>query len=57
MRVFIYQLVLTSGTALLSFDRQVVKDSLPLAAAGWCVAPCLTLLYSGLVPKDIQPCS
>jgi disulfide bond formation protein DsbB len=56
-RIFIYPLVLIFGTALFAFDAQVVKYSLPLAVAGWCVALYHTLLYGGLIPKSIQPCS
>ena len=56
-RIFIYPLVLIFGTALFSFDRQVVKYSLPLVIGGWFVALYHTLLYWGLIPKSIQPCS
>lgn len=56
-RIFIYPLVLTFGVGLFSFDAGVVKYSLPLAVAGWLVALYHTLLYWGLIPKSIQPCS
>jgi disulfide bond formation protein DsbB len=56
-RICLFPLVLILGVGLLSFDRSVVKYSLPLAAAGWLVALYHTLLYSGIIPESIQPCS
>lgn len=56
-RIFIYPLVLIFGVGLFSLDRQVVKYSLPLAIAGWCIALYHTLLYWRVIPKSIQPCS
>jgi disulfide bond formation protein DsbB len=56
-RIFIYPLVLVFGVGLFSFDAGVVKYSLPLAVAGWLVALYHTLLYWGVIPKSIQPCS
>jgi disulfide bond formation protein DsbB len=56
-RIFIYPLVIIFGAGLFSFDPGVVKYSLPLAVAGWFVALYHTLLYSGFIPKSIQPCS
>lgn len=56
-RIFIYPLVLIFGAGLFSFDAGVIKYSLPLAVAGWFVALYHTLLYSGIIPKSIQPCS
>lgn len=56
-RIFIYPLVLIFGVGLFSFDRGVVKYSLPLAVTGWCVALYHTLLYEGFIPESIQPCS
>jgi disulfide bond formation protein DsbB len=56
-RICIYPLVLIFGVGLFSFDRGVIKYSLPLAIAGWLVALYHTLLYQGAIPKSIQPCS
>ena len=56
-RICIYPLVLIFGVGLFSFDAGVIKYSLPLAVAGWFVALYHTLLYSGIIPKSIQPCS
>ena len=56
-RICMYPLVLVFGAGLFSFDAGVVKYSLPLAVAGWLVALYHTLLYGGIIPKSIQPCS
>jgi disulfide bond formation protein DsbB len=56
-RIALFPLVLVFGAGLLSFDAGVVKYSLPLAVAGWLVALYHSLLYFGLLPKDIQPCT
>jgi disulfide bond formation protein DsbB len=56
-RIALFPLVLVLGAGLLSFDAAVVKYSLPLAVAGWLVALYHSLLYWGIVPKDIQPCT
>lgn len=56
-RVALFPLVLVLGAGLLSFDAAVVKYALPLAAAGWLVALYHSLLYWGILPKDIQPCT
>ena len=56
-RIALFPLVLVFGAGLLSFDAGVVKYSLPLAVAGWLVALYHSLLYWGILPKDIQPCT
>jgi len=56
-RICLFPLVLILGAGLVSFDNQVVKYSLPLAVAGWLTALYHTLLYSGIIPESIQPCS
>ena len=56
-RICVYPLVLIFGVGLFSFDAGVIKYSLPLAIAGWFVALYHTLLYGGIIPKSIQPCS
>jgi disulfide bond formation protein DsbB len=56
-RICVYPLVLIFGAGLFPFDAGVIKYSLPLAIAGWSVALYHTLLYGGIVPKSIQPCS
>jgi disulfide bond formation protein DsbB len=56
-RICLFPLVLILGAGLISVDKNVVKYSLPLAIAGWLVALYHTLLYSGIIPESIQPCS
>lgn len=56
-RVALFPLVLVLGAGLLSFDAAVVKYALPLAASGWLVALYHSLLYWGILPKEIQPCT
>ncbi len=56
-RICLFPLILILGAGLISFDKSVVKYSLPLAVAGWLTALYHTLLYSGIIPESIQPCS
>jgi len=42
---------------LFPFDKSVIKYALPLAIAGWLTALYHNLLYSGIIPESIQPCS
>ena len=56
-RICLFPLVIILGTGLVLSDRHVAKYSLPLALAGWSTALYHTLLYSGIIPERIQPCS
>lgn len=56
-RIFLFPLVFIFTTGLFFFDKSVVRYSLPLAAAGWLVALYHNLLYSGVIPEKLQPCS
>jgi disulfide bond formation protein DsbB len=56
-RIFLFPLVIILAVGLFPFDKSVVKYSLPLAIAGWLTALYHTLLYSGVIPENIQPCS
>lgn len=56
-RIFLFPLVIILAIGLFPFDKSVVKYALPLALAGWLTALYHTLLYSGLIPKSIQPCA
>jgi disulfide bond formation protein DsbB len=40
-----------------TFDKSVIKYALPLAIAGGLTAFYHTLLYAGIIPESIQPCS
>lgn len=57
-RICLFPLVLILAAGLFpSFDKNVVKYALPLAIAGGLTALYHTLLYAGIIPEDIQPCS
>jgi disulfide bond formation protein DsbB len=56
-RIFLFPLVILLAMGLFPFDRSVVKYALPLAIAGWLTALYHNLLYSGIIPESIQPCS
>lgn len=56
-RICLFPLVLILAVGLFPFDKKVVKFALPLAIAGWFTALYHNLLYSGVIPESIQPCS
>ena len=56
-RIAIFPLALILLAGLFPFDRNVVRYALPLAAVGWLIAVYHNLIYVGLVPERIQPCS
>ena len=56
-RIFLFPLVILLAAGLFPFDKSVVKYALPMAIAGWLTAAYHNLLYSGIIPEDIQPCS
>ena len=56
-RIFLFPLVIIVAMGLFPLDKNVVKYALPLACAGWLTALYHNLLYSGIIPESIQPCS
>ena len=56
-RIFLFPLVLILAVGLFPLDRNVVKYAFPLAIAGWLTAAYHNLLYAGIIPESIQPCS
>lgn len=56
-RICLFPLVIILAAGLFPLDRSVVKYALPLALAGWLTAFYHTLLYAGVIPENIQPCS
>lgn len=56
-RIALFPLVLILGVGLFPFDARVVRFALPLALAGWAVAAFHNLVYWGLIPERLQPCS
>ena len=56
-RICLFPLVVILARGLFPFDRGVVKYALPLAVLGWIVAAYHNLIYAGIVPENLQPCS
>jgi disulfide bond formation protein DsbB len=56
-RICLFPLVLILTVGLFPFDKSVVKFALPLAVAGLFIALYHNLLYTGIIPENIQPCS
>ena len=57
-RIFLFPLILIFAAGLFpAFDRGVIKYALPLTIAGGLTALYHTLLYAGIIPENIQPCS
>lgn len=56
-RICLFPLVIILARGLFPFDLHVVKYALPLAAVGGCLACYHSLLYAGLIPADLQPCT
>ncbi len=56
-RICLFPLVIILARGLFPLDRNVVRYALPLAAAGWLLAAYHNLLYTGIVPTNMQPCS
>ena len=56
-RIFLFPLVIILAVGLFPLDKSVVKYALPLAIVGWLTAAYHNLLYAGIIPESIQPCS
>ncbi len=57
-RICLFPLILILAAGLLpAFDKSVIKFALPLAIVGGLTAFYHTLLYGGIIPESIQPCS
>lgn len=55
-RIAMFPLILILGIACYTGDCLVWRYSLPLAGLGVALALWHTLLYYGLIPKEIEPC-
>ena len=55
-RIFMFPLVFTLALSLFGRDHQGVRYSLVIAAVGWLIALYHFLLYTGFIPKGLQPC-
>jgi disulfide bond formation protein DsbB len=56
-RVFMFPLVVVLLVGLFPFDTNSIRYALPLAMIGWGFAFYHFLVYSGIIPEDLQPCS
>ncbi|HEY8558992.1 MAG TPA: disulfide oxidoreductase [Pyrinomonadaceae bacterium] len=56
-RIAMYPLVLILGVGILTNDRRVKNYALPLALAGLGIAVYHNLLYYGVIPESITPCT
>lgn len=56
-RIFLFPLVVILAVGLFPADRGVVRYALPLAVLGWLVAGYHNLVYAGVVPESLQPCT
>ena len=56
-RICLFPLVVILSIGLFPFDKAVIKYALPLAICGWLVAAYHNLLYSGIIPQEMQPCT
>ncbi len=56
-RICLFPLAIILTTGLFPFDKRVIAYSLPLAILGWFTAFYHNLLYSGIIPQALQPCS
>ena len=56
-RICLFPLVIILARGLFPLDRGVVRYALPLTAAGWLLAAYHNLVYTGIVPAGMQPCS
>lgn len=55
-RIAMFPLVPVLAIGLYSQDGGSIKYAMPLAGAGWLAAFYHALLYSGYIPKGLQPC-
>jgi len=56
-RIAMYPLVLIVATGILTRDRRVRAYALPLCLAGLAVSVYHNLLYYGVIPETLTPCS
>ena len=57
-RICLFPLIFIFAAGLFpTFDKSVIKYALPLTIVGGLIAFYHTLLYAGIIPESIQPCS
>lgn len=55
-RITLFPLVLILLAGLFPLDPRVIRYSLPLTLVGWGISIYHNLLYTGIIPKSLQPC-
>lgn len=56
-RIAMYPLLVIFSVALFPFDPRCTRYALPLAVMGWLLAFYHLLIYSGVIPEAMQPCT
>ena len=56
-RAFMFPIAIVLGVAALQSDPGSWVYGIALAACGWLIAGFHTLLYAGIIPERIQPCT
>lgn len=56
-RICLFPLVVILPAGLFPVDKGVVRYALPLSLVGWLTAAYHNLLYTGVIPPSLQPCS
>ncbi|MGK2907823.1 MAG: disulfide bond formation protein B [Desulfuromonadales bacterium] len=57
-RICLFPLIFIFAAGLFpTFDKSVIKYALPLTILGGLIALYHSLLYAGIIPENIQPCS
>lgn len=56
-RIFMFPLAVMLTIACYRADFAVWLYALPLAVIGWVIALYHSLLFGGLIPEDLKPCS
>lgn len=56
-RICMYPLIVIFLPALISFDRPIIKFSLPLVTLGWLISIYHNFVYFGLISESLSPCS
>ena len=57
-RICLFPMIFILAAGLFpSFDKSVIKYALPLSITGGLTAFYHTLLYAGIIPESIEPCS
>ncbi len=56
-RVFMFPLSVMLAIACYRSDTSIWRYALPLAAAGWLIAAYHVLVYFGVIPEAMAPCS